>query len=105
MTSADGAALSQALQQIQALIKFVALNYLAVVKAVKKRNRHFKVGQRWVGQDDHHALAACCLFASTPRPAAAHGWHAAASAPLQHNATPVLTLPRAPPPFLPAGCL
>jgi RNA polymerase II subunit A small phosphatase-like protein len=27
---------------ISALIKFVALNYLAVVKAIKKRNRHFK---------------------------------------------------------------
>jgi hypothetical protein len=27
---------------INALIKFVALNYLAVVKAIKKRNRHFK---------------------------------------------------------------
>lgn len=29
--------------EIQELIKFVALNYLAVVKAIKKRNRHFKV--------------------------------------------------------------
>jgi hypothetical protein len=30
--------------QIRQLIKFVALNYLAVVKAIKKRNRHCKVG-------------------------------------------------------------
>jgi RNA polymerase II subunit A small phosphatase-like protein len=30
-------------EQIRQLIKFVALNYLAVVKAIKKRNRHCKV--------------------------------------------------------------
>jgi SPX domain protein involved in polyphosphate accumulation len=29
--------------EVQELIKFVALNYLAVVKAIKKRNRHLKV--------------------------------------------------------------
>ncbi len=29
--------------EVQALTKFVALNYVAVVKAVKKRNRHLKV--------------------------------------------------------------
>lgn len=32
--------------QVQDLIKFVALNYLAVVKAIKKRNRHLQVSQR-----------------------------------------------------------
>ena len=29
--------------EIQELIKYVALNYIAVVKAIKKRNRHLKV--------------------------------------------------------------
>jgi uncharacterized protein (DUF2461 family) len=37
--------LSELRSQIRQLIKFVALNYLAVVKAIKKRNRHCKVGQ------------------------------------------------------------
>ena len=36
-------ALSGAKTDIRLLIKFVALNYLAVVKAIKKRNRHLKV--------------------------------------------------------------
>ncbi|GFH09222.1 uncharacterized protein HaLaN_04325 [Haematococcus lacustris] len=31
---------------VQELIKFVALNYLAVVKAIKKRNRHLKVASQ-----------------------------------------------------------
>ncbi|KIZ04779.1 hypothetical protein MNEG_3173 [Monoraphidium neglectum] len=38
----DARALAQVRSDISALIKFVALNYLAVVKAIKKRNRHFK---------------------------------------------------------------
>ena len=40
--AADAAALAAVRADIAALIKFVALNYLAVVKAIKKRNRHFK---------------------------------------------------------------
>ena len=41
----NGAAGLAAIQrEIKELIKFVALNYLAVVKAIKKRNRHLKVG-------------------------------------------------------------
>ena len=48
------ASISQELNQmrgeVQELIKFVALNYLAVVKAIKKRNRHLKVlSQRVLG--------------------------------------------------------
>jgi len=42
---------------ISALIKFVALNYLAVVKAIKKRNRHFKSvfgQQQWQQQKHAH---------------------------------------------------
>lgn len=35
--------LKEVQSEIQELIKFVALNYLAVVKAIKKRNRHLKV--------------------------------------------------------------
>ncbi|GBF88218.1 CTD small phosphatase [Raphidocelis subcapitata] len=38
----DARALSRVRADISALIKFVALNYLAVVKSIKKRNRHFK---------------------------------------------------------------
>ena len=48
ITAATAAALSSDLAQlrleVQELIKFVALNYLAVVKAIKKRNRHLRVG-------------------------------------------------------------
>jgi len=48
----DAQALAQVRGDISALIKFVALNYLAVVKAIKKRNRHFKVsfGERSLRQ-------------------------------------------------------
>jgi hypothetical protein len=42
----DPAVLSGAKTDIQQLIKFVALNYLAVVKAIKKRNRHLQVRPR-----------------------------------------------------------
>ena len=45
--NSTAASISQELTQlrgeVQELIKFVALNYLAVVKAIKKRNRHLKV--------------------------------------------------------------
>lgn len=41
--------LSELRSQIRQLIKFVALNYLAVVKAIKKRNRHCKVGTQFGG--------------------------------------------------------
>jgi len=43
-SSPDSKQLSELRTQIRQLIKFVALNYLAVVKAIKKRNRHCKVG-------------------------------------------------------------
>ncbi len=39
----EQSALASLQSEISELIKFVALNYLAVVKAIKKRNRHFKV--------------------------------------------------------------
>jgi hypothetical protein len=42
-SSLDAEQLSELRGQIRQLIKFVALNYLAVVKAIKKRNRHCKV--------------------------------------------------------------
>jgi RNA polymerase II subunit A small phosphatase-like protein len=42
-SSPDAKQLSELRGQIRQLIKFVALNYLAVVKAIKKRNRHCKV--------------------------------------------------------------
>jgi hypothetical protein len=42
-SSPDAKQLSGLRAQIRQLIKFVALNYLAVVKAIKKRNRHCKV--------------------------------------------------------------
>jgi hypothetical protein len=42
-SSPDAKQLSELRAQIRQLIKFVALNYLAVVKAIKKRNRHCKV--------------------------------------------------------------
>jgi hypothetical protein len=42
-SSPDAKQLSGLRTQIRQLIKFVALNYLAVVKAIKKRNRHCKV--------------------------------------------------------------
>lgn len=40
------AALTRLRSDIRELIKFVALNYLAVVKAIKKRNRHLRVRRR-----------------------------------------------------------
>lgn len=43
-SSPDSKQLSELRTQIRQLIKFVALNYLAVVKAIKKRNRHCKAG-------------------------------------------------------------
>jgi hypothetical protein len=42
-SSLDSKQLAELRTQIRQLIKFVALNYLAVVKAIKKRNRHCKV--------------------------------------------------------------
>lgn len=38
-------ALSVLQAEVKELIKFVALNYLAVVKAIKKRNKNMKVGR------------------------------------------------------------
>jgi hypothetical protein len=42
--NSNAADLASIQKEIKELIKFVALNYLAVVKAIKKRNRHLKVG-------------------------------------------------------------
>ena len=46
--------------EIQELIKYVALNYIAVVKAIKKRNRHLKVGTK--GTVTGGSQRAICLF-------------------------------------------
>lgn len=44
LASGDQASqLPQLRSEVKELIKFVALNYLGVVKAVKKRNKHHKV--------------------------------------------------------------
>lgn len=60
-SSPDSKQLSELRSQIRQLIKFVALNYLAVVKAIKKRNRHCKVGR---------AQPTVCCIAAAPAPAA-----------------------------------
>jgi SPX domain protein involved in polyphosphate accumulation len=49
----SSAELSELRCEVQELIKFVALNYLAVVKAIKKRNRHLKVSG-WASQSVRH---------------------------------------------------
>ena len=42
--SPSAAGLARCRAELMALRKFVVLNYIAVIKAVKKRNRHLKVG-------------------------------------------------------------
>jgi SPX domain protein involved in polyphosphate accumulation len=52
----SSAELSELRCDVQELIKFVALNYLAVVKAIKKRNRHLKVRQCSQGMLVQHVV-------------------------------------------------
>lgn len=58
-SSPDAQQLSELRAQIRQLIKFVALNYLAVVKAIKKRNRHCKVGGAGRLQHTLAAISVC----------------------------------------------
>jgi len=54
--SASGSALLALRVELQELIKYVALNYLAVVKAIKKRNRHLKENFGSAASTSLHAL-------------------------------------------------
>lgn len=54
--------LSELRSQIRQLIKFVALNYLAVVKAIKKRNRHCKVRHNVTGAAGSVGSSAMCIM-------------------------------------------
>lgn len=58
--------------EVQELIKFVALNYLAVVKAIKKRNRHLKENFGEAASTSLHALDLLGheVFFTSPRLAA-----------------------------------
>lgn len=47
--TSSSAKLHQLNSEIKELIKFVALNYLAVVKAIKKRNKELKVSRMIFG--------------------------------------------------------
>ena len=58
--------------EVQELIKYVALNYLAVVKSIKKRNRHLKENFGEAASTSLHALDLLGheVFFTSPRLAA-----------------------------------
>lgn len=95
--------LSALREQIRQLIKFVALNYLAVVKAIKKRNRHCRVvfGGAAAGPALHPLdLLRQEVFFTSPRLAAlstqAELLAAAAAATPGSNSTSVCAAPKSP---------